>query len=237
MKRHYFRINQTIATIIVEEKYLLVIEREVLTLRQELENYVLENPLFLASLEPCDIRVDAPDIVKLMAISAKRAGVGPMASVAGAIAYHAVAAAVDAGADHIIFDNGGDIALFINKPIVVGIYAGDLGIKGLGFKVIPREEIIGICTSSGTIGPSLSFGNADAATVISEDVILADALATALGNAVTKTDNESIVTEMENLVTYGIEGMLVLVEDKLAIWGVLPRIVKANVDYSLITKA
>ncbi|GAI49814.1 unnamed protein product, partial [marine sediment metagenome] len=51
-------------------------------------------------------------------------------------------------------------------------------------KIEAKENYIGVCTSSGTVGPSLSFGKADAVTVISDSVLLADAAATAVGNII-----------------------------------------------------
>ena len=41
-----------------------------------------------------------------------------------------------------------------------------------------------VCTSSGTVGPALSFGRGDAAVVVSPSGALADAAATALGNRI-----------------------------------------------------
>lgn len=126
--------------------------------------------------------------------------------------------------------------MYINHPVIVGIYAGDIKITNIGLKFQSLQNIIGICTSSATIGPSLSFGRADAATVISKDVILADAAATALGNSIKEKSKASIEKALTSIGNDKIEGMIAIVGDTMGIWGKLPEIVKVKVDYEFITK-
>ncbi len=82
-------------------------------------------------------------------------------------------------------ENGGDIFLKTFEPTTVAVYAGHspLSLK-IGIIVDSREMPMSVCTSSGTVGPSLSFGRADAAVVVSPDACVADACATRLGNEV-----------------------------------------------------
>lgn len=126
--------------------------------------------------------------------------------------------------------------MYINHPVIVGIYAGDIKITNIGLKFQSLQNIIGICTSSATIGPSLSFGRADAATVISKDVILADAATTALGNSIKEKSKASIEKALTSIGNDKIEGMIAIVGDTMGIWGKLPEIVKVKVDYEFITK-
>ena len=158
-----------------------------------------------------------------------------MASVAGAFAEACLRDMVHAGAEEAIVDNGGDIAFLIREPVRVGIFAGASKAGNLAFELEPRPEPFGICTSSGTVGPSFSYGRADAAVVISPNPVLADAAATALGNRVKGGDDlGSCFDFMESL--HEIEGAMVIVGDKVALWGKLPGIVKAEVDAGLITR-
>jgi len=159
-----------------------------------------------------------------------------MASVAGAIAECALKRMIESGATHAIVENGGDIAMFISFPVTVGIYASEKGIRNLGLKFRPQGRIMGICTSSATVGPSLSFGKADAATVISGDVALADAAATALGNSIISKERGSIEKAMNSLMVEGIQGMIAIIEDTIGLCGDLPEIVKVHIDHDLITK-
>ncbi|MFX1252314.1 MAG: UPF0280 family protein [Promethearchaeota archaeon] len=237
MKRHYFRIKETIVTIIADEEFIPLAKREIWEKRSDLEQFILYNPLFRIALDPYNVPKNAPEIVKLMGEAGKKVGVGPMASVAGAIAYYAVKAMVEAGANYAVVDNGGDIAMYIDRPLVAGIYTGNREVKRIGFKFLPRTEIFGLCTSSATVGSSLSFGKVDAATVISKDVILADATATALGNSITQKNDLSIKKAMRKFMIEGIEGMTAIIDDKIGMCGELPKIVNTKINYDLITKA
>lgn len=236
MKRYSLKIKETMATIISDNEFFSAGVKEILRQRSYLENYIREDPLFRRTLKPCRVSGGAPEIVRRMAEAAAKAGVGPMASVAGAIAEYALRAMIKAGATQAIVDNGGDIAMFISHPVIVGIYTGEAKIKNIGLRFQPQGEIIGVCTSSGKIGPSLSFGRADAATVISKDVILADAAATALGNSIKEKNRELIEEAMADLMIDGIEGMIAVVDDLMGTCGEIPEIVRARVDYELITK-
>jgi ApbE superfamily uncharacterized protein (UPF0280 family) len=236
MKRKRFRIKETIATIISDEEFIPVGEQEIIRQRKYLEGYISRDPLFYHSLDPYEVSDEAPEIVRRMAEAAAKVGVGPMASVAGAIAEYAVRAMVEAGASHVIVDNGGDIAMCIRHPVIIGIYAGNAEIKNIGLRFQPNGLIKGICTSSGTVGPSLSFGSADASTVIAKDVFLADAAATALGNSIKENSPKLIEEALNDLAVDGIDGMIAIKEDIMGMWGELPEIVKANVDCELITK-
>lgn len=236
MERKKVEIKETIATIISDKEFIPIGEQETFRQRCYIEDYIRQDPLFLNTLEPYEVSPEAPEIVRRMTKAGTKVGVGPMSSVAGAIAEFAVRAMVGAGATHAVVDNGGDIAMYISRPVIVGIYAGDIKIRNIGLKFQPAGVIVGICTSSATIGPSLSLGKADAATVISKDVILADAAATALGNSLNKKNRKSIKDVMNSLMIDEIDGMIAIMEDIMGICGNLPEIVSVNLDYELITK-
>jgi len=157
----------------------------VLILRQDIQDYIKEDERFFSSLEPIEIKKDAPLIVKTMGRAGKAACVGPMASVAGAISEFVGRALLDK-TDEIIVENGGDIFIKSAKARLIGLYAGkDSPFTGnVGVEIKQYKNGIGVCTSSGTVSHSLSFGKADAVMIISEDAALSDAVATASGNMV-----------------------------------------------------
>jgi ApbE superfamily uncharacterized protein (UPF0280 family) len=159
-----------------------------------------------------------------------------MAAVAGAIAQCAVEAMVAAGASHAIVDNGGDIVLAIDRPVTVGIFTGAAKIRGIALRVVPRPGIFSICTSSGTVGHSLSFGRADAATVVAGDGFLADAMATALGNRIRSGAEEEIEEAIQRSLIAGVEGMLVVAGERLGLGGSLPDIVRAPIEMNMISQ-
>ncbi len=191
----------------------------VLTFRQDLEDYIKKDRLFLESLEPVNIRPDAPDIVKMMADAAFKAGVGPMAAVAGAIA-ELVARELLKYSDQVIVENGGDIFMKINKRSVIGICAGEASpfTGKIALEIACGDKGLGVCTSSGTVSHSLSFGKSDAIAIISEGAALSDAVATAAGNILkTPRDIEKSIGFAKSIE--GVKGVLILMKDKMGSWG------------------
>lgn len=153
-------------------------------LRGALEAYIAKHPDFAASFVPVMPAKGAPDVVRRMCAAAKAANVGPMAAVAGAFAAH-VGRALLARSRQVIVENGGDVFLKTDEPRIVAIYAGKSAASmKLGLVADSREAPLSVCTSAGTVGPSISFGRADAAVVVSRDACLADACATRLGNEI-----------------------------------------------------
>ena len=235
IRRTRIRVKQTIATLLCEEKYVGLAYEEILKLRNTIEMYIGRNPHFETSLLPVDGDDKAPEIIQRMIQASETAGAGPMSAVAGAISEYTVKAMVAAGASHVVMDNGGDIALKIDHPIVVGIFSGNSRINNMGFRLEPDMEIMGICTSSGTIGHSLSFGSADAAIVIARDVCLADAQATVLGNLIKKGEKTHIGTVLSSLMRQDITGMMVVTEDLIGVCGHIPPIVRARIHLNKIS--
>lgn len=186
--------------------------------RAELESYIARDPVFATTLAPHDPQPDAPEIAVEMAAAARRCGVGPMAAVAGAVAQY-VGAALLAESPQVIVENGGDIFLHTAQPRVAAIYAGKSPLSGrVGVKVNLLNRPVGLCTSSGVVGPSLSFGRADAAVVLADSAYLADAAATALGNRVkTAADIEAALQFLRPIA--GIQGGLVILGEHLGAWG------------------
>jgi uncharacterized protein len=230
MKRHHLEIGSTFATVIAGDRFVPAAIAAITDQDRLLREYISSRPEFLDALVPIPVAKGAPPIVCLMARAARRAGVGPMAAVAGAIAESALRAMIAAGADHAIVDNGGDIALWLSRPVPVGLFAGDSPVRDLALLFPPAPRIRSVCTSSGTVGHSLSFGCADAATVVAGDAALADAVATALGNAVRSHDPAEISRAMPPLLLAGIEGLLVIAGGHLLTLGALPELIRVPVD-------
>lgn len=221
---------------VADEKFFAVAEAAVKQARKDILEYISLDPQFQFNMEPIRVSAHAPEIVKQMTVAGQRVGVGPMAAVAGAIAQYVVEAVVDRGATHVLFDNGGDIAMYLDRPAVVGIYSGEENSCNLGLRFTVTGELLGVCTSSATVGHSLSLGRTDASIVFSKDVALADAAATALGNAVTKEDKDQVSKALSNAMIDDISGAMVIIGDTIGAGGELPQIVRASVDYNLIAR-
>jgi len=160
------------------------IEEKTLFLRNQLEGYIRQRPEFLESLVPIPFDPLAPKIAREMVEATARLGVGPMASVAGAVAEF-IGRAVQPMVDEYIIENGGDISLRTRKERKAVVFAPSSPYGGkIAIRLKAREQPFGVCTSSATIGPSLSLGRADAVCVVAESALFADGLATRLGNMV-----------------------------------------------------
>jgi uncharacterized protein len=214
-------IRETDLQILTDKPFdLQKIKKKVTGLRADIEKYIQKDKRFLTSLKPIPVELHAKPVVKAMAAAAYSANVGPMAAVAGAIAQYLGKYLLKTGAKEVIVENGGDIFLKINKTRYVGIYAGKstkLNNK-LFLKVKPGARGTGICTSSGTVGHSLSFGKADALVVIAKNAALADATATACGNLVqTKNDFPKAVAFGSKIK--GVNGILIILNNNIGCWG------------------
>ena len=190
----------------------------VLKYRNALESYIRQHPDFFTSLEPLPVSNDAPHIIIEMSAAAEKVGVGPMASVAGAIAEF-VGNELSAFSPEIIIENGGDIYLKSLEKRIVGIYAGELPLTGkIGLEINGQDTPLGICTSSGTVGHSLSYGKADAVVVLSKSATLADAAATAIGNLIVQPGDIPNGLEFANGID-GLKGVIIIKGDKVGLWG------------------
>jgi len=183
-----------------------------------IESYIKSHPDFLTSLVPIDEDNMAPNILRDMLKVSLEAGVGPMASVAGAIAEY-VGNDLLVSSRNVIVENGGDIFLKTEREVKVGVFAGD---SPLSYKVnllLKEEKMpLGVCTSSGTVGHSLSLGNADAVCVISKSSIMADAAATAIGNLVESKKDIKMALE-RGIEIKGVSGILIIVGDNFGAIG------------------
>ena len=234
-QRHHFEHKQTIITFLCGERFLDAAKKAVLKIRRDLECYIHDHPEFETSHTPLIPCSRSPDIIQRMCMASTKVGIGPMASVAGAVAEAAVTAILEAGSKEAVVDNGGDIALYIREPIRIGIFSGFGGVHNLALEVEPSESSFGICTSSGTVGHSFSYGKADAALVVSEDILLADAAATALGNRIHGVSDIKQAFDPFTSIRE-IEGAMAIFGQRIGIWGSLPKLTKARVDIELITK-
>jgi uncharacterized protein len=186
--------------------------------REILKKYITGHPEFLTTLEPFFPDEGAPLIVKAMCEAGQTAGVGPMAAVAGAIAQFAGEELLKYSPE-LIIENGGDIYLRSRKERIIGIYAGKSPLSGkIGIELPGREGSLGISTSSGTVGHSLSFGKADAVVVIAETATLSDAIATAIGNIIISSEDINKGIEKARGMA-GIQGIIIIKDEDMGLWG------------------
>ena len=205
--------------------------REIVDQRTVLSRYIDKYPGFMESMVPVPDMIEsgAPDIVKRMHRASLLTGTGPMAAVAGVNAQIAAEKAVAAGADEAIVENGGDIYLFSGKEVILSLHAGNTVFADkLALRIKAETMPLAVCSSSGSMGHSRSFGKCDLSTVVSVDGALADAAATQACNYV--KNEEDIQNALDKIMSIkGVLGILIIKNDKIGIAGNFPEIVK-NTD-------
>jgi uncharacterized protein len=195
------------------------IEERIRAYRWDIETYINKDRRFLTALKPLSVELAAPLIVKDMAEQARKCGVGPMATVAGAISQFLGQELLKKGYREVIIENGGDIFIKCAKARHIGIYAGKSKLwRGLGLKIRAKDTPLGICTSSGTIGHSLSFGCADSVVILSKSAVLADASATAVCNRVKCKQDLQPALEFAKSIK-GVLGVAIIFKSSLISWG------------------
>lgn len=190
----------------------------ILDCRYQLETYIRSHSGFVTSLLPQHEDPFAPPVVREMIDVTRKLDVGPMASVAGAIAQF-VGGGLLEFTDQVIVENGGDIFLKTHRPVTVSVFAGASPLsERFGLLIPARQMPLGVCSSSATVGHSLSMGITDVICLLSSSAALADGAATALGNRIKrKTDLEKVGLWAGDIKE--ILGGVVIVEDRMATWG------------------
>jgi len=192
----------------------------IVDLRRSMDAYLLMDPQYKASLTPYDAGLEAPAILKDMSKVSYKTGIGPMSAVAGAVALR-VAKFLKSQFDvkEVIVENGGDIYASALEDMDISVFAGQSPLsEKIGLHIPAADFPLGICTSSGTVGPSLSLGRADAVMIVCKDVLLADSYATAMANRIKSVnDLQPVIDRIRNIPD--ILGAIAVKDDRLAICG------------------
>lgn len=197
--------------------------------RQQIRDYINIDPEFQKILRPYMVADTSPQIVREMARASAIAGVGPFASVAGAIAEF-VGGDLLKFSSQLIVENGGDIFIKSNRNRLIGIFAGKSALSNqLAIDIPGSETSLGICTSSGTVGHSLSYGKADAVVIISDSTLIADAVATATGNLIQSPHDIEKGIEFARKIK-AIKGIVIIIDNKIGVWGDITLVKTEQLD-------
>ena len=188
--------------------------------RTQLENYLPRQPRFLETLSPLPDDPTAPPLVRAMLQAGIITEVGPMAAVAGVIAEYVGRDLLKLpGCVEVVVENGGDIFLSRRQDCTIAIFAGSSSLSNrVGLKLTARQMPCGVCTSSATVGHSLSLGRADAVTVVAGSAALADAAATRIGNSVKTKGDLGRALEVATTIP-GLTGVVIIIGEELGAWG------------------
>lgn len=199
--------------------------RFVKALRAEMDAWIARHPEYARALVPQEATEDAPGIFHEMAAAARRSGIGPMSAVAGAVARRTGEALKECfGVREVMVENGGDIYADLREDADIAVFAGASPLsERVGLRIRAEEGPVGICTSSGTVGPSLSLGKADAVMVVCRDAALADTYATAFANEIQSADDIPACLERMKQKE-DILAAIAIKEDKIGISGIFELI-------------
>lgn len=191
--------------------------RAVNEIRETIEEHIKKEPLFLSSLRPIPVNEDDPMVIRHMKEASFLSRVGPMAAVAGMISEYTGRKLLEKS-DTVIIENGGDIFLRSDTELSVGIYAPGSSLSGKLCIKVDAADGLGVCTSAGTYGHSMSFGKAQAAITVSADTALSDAAATRLGNLL--KDSGRIESSLNGICSIpGVRGAVAVIDDNIGFMG------------------
>jgi ApbE superfamily uncharacterized protein (UPF0280 family) len=224
-----FRLKESNCTIISDKES--AIEKAISSIkhhRRQLEEYIRERPQFLHSFEP--VAVDyGPEVARLMAEASAKAGVGPMAAVAGVLADLAVEEMLRDGCKVAVVENGGEVSAVSDQPVDIALAAGDAPLsREMGFRL--KDFPIGVATSSGLYSHAFSFGDAEAVTVFAVDAGVADAAATAVANLIKGDYVRGVIRQGIDraLSIDGVKGVFILYRGIVGKAGQVPELIKVN---------
>ncbi|MFC2129617.1 UPF0280 family protein [Bacteroidota bacterium] len=197
-----------------------IIRNDIASLRAEIEAFIQRHPEFKISFSPLRYKEKTAGPIAKLINASNVAGTGPMAGIAGLFSENIGHKIKEYTSNaEVLVENGGDIFSSTKAAIVISIYAGSSPLSNKIALNIPKGEW-GICTSSGTVGHSRSFGQADAVTVVAKSTVLADAIATQIANQVKSP--EDIQAVLEDSAKYeGIEGVVIVCGEKIGLTGKL----------------
>jgi len=224
-----FRLKESNCTIISDKES--AIEKAISSIkhhRKQLEEYIQKHLQFLHSFEPVAVD-DGPEVVRLMALASAKAGVGPMAAVAGVLADLAVEEMLGEGCRVAVVENGGEVSAVSDQPVDIALAAGDAPLsREMGFRL--KQFPIGVATSSGLYSHAFSFGEAEAVTVFAVDAGVADAAATAVANLIKGDDVRGVIREGIDraLRIDGVKGIFILYRGVVGKAGQVPELIKVN---------
>jgi len=227
--RAKFEVDETAVTIVADQQFISQAVEGILHARADIERQIADDPFFLTTFEPYDRGQAANETTRRMCEASEAVGIGPMACVAGAVAQAGLEAMVANGCRHGWVDNGGDIALIVEEPTTIEVFSGSApGTRdAIAFEMEALGKVMGVCSSSGKLGHSISLGESDVSVAIADSAVLADAMATAMGNAVQRGRGLETAFAAVSGVN-GFIGGLVMLDGAVGITGDMPDIVETE---------
>ena len=186
---------------------------------EQLHAYTIRNPAFSTAKRPIDVPADAPEIVREMVSSARRAGVGPMFSFQGAVTDHVgrflaregQEVTVNCGTDYFIRSRKRQKLTVVRRPGSTVAVVVPSSKQGVGVSM----------TSSSGRGAEDGRGPAlDGLAVLAESCMLADAAVAGVHAILSKEDGFATALGYLKKVD-GVFGGLVISGERIGLMGSL----------------
>lgn len=184
---------------------------------EQLESYVVRHSSFKTSFVPVPVREDAPPLVRAMGEASSAVGVGAMVTLSGAL-VEALAHDLAAFGRPVVVSTEGDTFVVGNVPGTFMVEpAPDPGLGGLAVRVRLPGPYAFYC-STGRVRIDPAIGRARAVAVLADHGAVADAVGSAMGSALHRpydVDRALAVAKQ----TDGVRGAVVLVQERIGVWG------------------
>jgi len=243
-KSHFIEQESDITIISESQNAINAAKQEFFNHRATLESYIETHKEFKTSFSP--IKVDSESkIITIMAEGALICDVGPMATVAGALADLMLEAMRTKSSSNpvpariALVENGGEIAINSERSMKIALYAGENRLQlNIGFLIEQKDCPLGIASSSAKIGHAISLGESDVVTVFAKNATIADGAATKIGNLVKGADiEESIQKALAKIDDIeGVQGAFICREDKIGYAGKIPKMFHITGEKDMILR-
>lgn len=184
----------------------------------DLEGIIKKDSSFYNSLKPISIKDYYTPEAGLMRDAAELFGVGPMATVAGAVCEY-LADNLLKYCEKLVIENGGDTLVVTDEKINIGLYVKNRYFNdSITIQTRSAKGRFSVCSSSSTFGHSMSLGKCDLAVAMADSAVYADAAATSIANSV--KDIRDIDGMIKHYSTFDqLTGIVVIKDKKIGLWG------------------
>lgn len=182
---------------------------------EQVEAYASRHSTFKSSLVPIPVGGDAPPLVRAMGAASAAAGVGAIVSLPGALA-EALARDLARLSRLVVVSAEGDTFAIDARPRVFVVDPREGG-AGIAVAVRSQRPYAFYCTS-GRVRVKPAIGRARAVAVLADHGAVADAAASAMGQAIHRPSQVARALELASRLP-GVRGVVVLAEGRIGVWG------------------
>ena len=195
---------------------------ELMRIINSIEKYIESFPIFKDTLQAYEVSDPSgcEEVIVEMTKASYMADVGPMASVAGAVAQAlGRKLKTEFSINDIIVENGGDVYIDTTEDVRISVLTNNTVLpERIKLNLQKSHMPLGVCSSSGIFGHSFSKGKADVVVAISHNAAISDAFATAICNQIcSASDIEHVLYKFQE--NESLLGVMAICEKTLGMIG------------------